>query len=102
MATAVAIRDGRIMAAGDDGDLSRAANGRTRRIDLGGRPLIPGFNAAPDHVWKIGHLLTSMLDLRPAASVGGIVDDVRRAGDRLPPSTRGLRRGVDEAALGQR
>jgi predicted amidohydrolase YtcJ len=101
-ATAVAIRDGRIAAVGGTADLSRSATGRTRRIDLGGRTLIPGFNDAHAHVWKIGHLLTSMLDLRRATSVGGIVEDVRRACDRLPPSAWVLGRGFNEAALVER
>ena len=101
-ATAVAIRDGRIAAAGDAADLSRSMHGGARRIDLGGRTLIPGFNDAHAHVWKIGHLLTSMLDLRRATSVGEIVDDVRRACARLPPSTWVLGRGFNEAALAER
>lgn len=101
-ATAVAIRDGRIVAAGDDAGLSRATNGHTRRIDLGGRTLIPGFNDAHAHVWKIGHLLTSMLDVRRATSIGGIVDDVRGACERLPPSAWVLGRGFNEAALVER
>jgi predicted amidohydrolase YtcJ len=101
-ATAVAIRDGRIAAAGDSDELSRAANGRTPRIDLGGRTLIPGFNDAHAHVWKIGHLLTSMLDLRRATSVAAIVDEVRGACDRLPASSWVLGRGFNEAALAER
>lgn len=101
-ATAVTIRDGRIAAAGDGADLSRSMNGGARRIDLGGRTLIPGFNDAHAHVWKIGHLLTSMLDLRRTTSIDALVDEVRRACDRLPPSTWVLGRGFNEAALAER
>jgi predicted amidohydrolase YtcJ len=98
----VAIRDGRIAAVGDAADLSRAMNGGARRIDLGGRTLVPGFNDAHAHVWKIGHLLTSMLDLRRATSIEAIVDAVRRACDRLPASGWVLGRGFNEAALVER
>lgn len=96
---AVAIRDGRIAAIGRSADLLSAVNGGARRIDLGGRTIVPGFNDAHAHIWKIGHLLTSMLDLRRLTSVEGIVDAVRRFGARLPDDRWLLGRGYNEAAL---
>ena len=72
VATAAAVRAGRIAAVGESADLLRASNGRATRIDLGGRTLIPGFNDAHAHVWKIGHLLTSMLDLRRTSSLDAL------------------------------
>ncbi|MBZ5559892.1 MAG: amidohydrolase [Acidobacteriia bacterium] len=100
--SAVAVRDGRIAAVGHSVDLLRDAGARTRRIDLGGRTVVPGFNDAHAHIWKIGHLLTSMLDLRRVTSVAQLVDDVRRFSDRLPREAWLVGRGYNEAAMRDR
>ena len=42
-AEAVAIRDGRILAVGDDEEVLALRKGPTRVVDLGGRTLLPGF-----------------------------------------------------------
>jgi predicted amidohydrolase YtcJ len=101
-AGAVAIRDGRVAAVGASADLLAAVDGRARKIDLGGRTVVPGFNDAHAHIWKIGHLLTSMLDLRRVTSVEAIVDAVQRFGARLPEDRWLLGRGYNEAALDER
>src|SRR5581483_11929979 len=79
-----------------------AAAPHAKRIDLAGRTLAPGFIDAHAHIWKIGHLLTTMLDLRRASSVEGIVDAVRRFGAKLPEGRWLLGRGYNEAALDER
>ena len=55
-AEAVAVLGGRIVAVGSDADVLALAGSRTRRIDLHGRTLLPGFQDA--HV----HAVTSGLD----------------------------------------
>ncbi len=100
--SAVAVREGRIAAIGDSVDLLRDADARMTRIDLGGRTVVPGFNDAHAHIWKIGHLLTSMLDLRRVTSVAQLVDDVQRFADRLPEDVWLLGRGYNEAAMHER
>jgi predicted amidohydrolase YtcJ len=102
VASAVAVRNGRIAKVGDDDVVLRAAGPLTRRIDLNGRALIPGFNDAHAHVWKIGHLLTTMLDLRKVESVEGLVDDVRGFAKRLPADAWLLGRGFNEAVMRER
>jgi hypothetical protein len=49
-AQAVAVRGARIVAVGTDAEVLRLAGPRTRRVALGGRVVIPGFNDAHDHV----------------------------------------------------
>lgn len=98
-ASALTIREGRIAAVGDSADLLRFANERTKQIDLRGRAVVPGFNDAHAHIWKIGHLLTSMVDLRRASSMTQLVDDVRRAAGQLPRDAWLLGRGFNEAAM---
>jgi predicted amidohydrolase YtcJ len=98
-ASALAVRDGRIAAVGDSAELLRSANQRTRRIDLRGRTIVPGFNDAHAHIWKIGHLLTSMVDLRRVTSLTRLVDEVTRASNVLPRDAWLLGRGFNEAAM---
>src|ERR1700759_5176004 len=43
IATAVAIRDGRVEAVGDDGEVMKLRGPATRLIDLRGRPVLPGL-----------------------------------------------------------
>jgi predicted amidohydrolase YtcJ len=48
-AEAVACRDGRILAVGDDNDVAALAGPRTRRVDCGGRLVLPGLTDAHVH-----------------------------------------------------
>jgi predicted amidohydrolase YtcJ len=98
-AQAVGVRDGRIAFVGRTADALNAATAATGRIDLGGRTLIPGFNDAHAHVWKIGHLLTTMLDVRRVDSVEELVNRVRRFSGRLPGDAWLLGRGFNEASM---
>lgn len=43
IAQAVAIKDGRIVAVGKTAEIAKLADGNTRRIDLGGKTVIPGL-----------------------------------------------------------
>lgn len=47
---ALAIRGGRIVAVGDSAGIAAQAGTATRRIDLGGRTVVPGFNDAHAHI----------------------------------------------------
>jgi predicted amidohydrolase YtcJ len=53
-ATAVAIRDGRIMAVGSDRQVLAMAGKNTRRVDLDRRRVLPGFIDAHAHPWESG------------------------------------------------
>lgn len=95
-ASAVLVRDGRIAAVGDDDEVRAAASRGVRTIDLAGRCLIPGFNDAHVHVWKVGHLLTTMLDLRGASSLEVTLRAIRAFAARQPEGKVVLARGLDE------
>ena len=43
IAQAVAVRDGKILAVGTNAEIQRLAGPATRRVDLAGRSLVPGF-----------------------------------------------------------
>ena len=49
-AQAIAIRGNRITAVGSDADVATLATRATRRIELGGRVVVPGFNDAHAHL----------------------------------------------------
>ena len=97
-ASTVVVRDGRVLAVGDAGAADAAAAG-ARRIDLTGQTIVPGFNDAHAHVWKIGHLLTTMLDLRGVESIEALVARVAAFRRRLPEGAWLLGRGFNEATM---
>jgi predicted amidohydrolase YtcJ len=90
---AIGVRGRRIVALADD------TLPATKRLDLGGRTVVPGFNDAHAHVWKIGHLLTTMLDVRGVRSLVELEHRAREAASRLPEGAWLLGRGFNEAAL---
>lgn len=51
---ALAVREGRIVYAGARAGAEALAGPATRRIDLGGRALLPGFIDAHGHIWNTG------------------------------------------------
>ncbi len=98
-ASAVAVRRGRIARVGDSADLLRDAGVDATRVDLGGRTLVPGFNDAHAHIWKIGHFLTTLLDLRRVRSLPELTDRVRARSAQIPAGAWLLGRGYNEAML---
>jgi predicted amidohydrolase YtcJ len=98
-AQAIAVRNGRIAHVGPNAEVRAAADATTRQIDLAGRTVVPGMNDAHAHIWKIGHLLTSMLDLRRVAGLDELASRVKAFSARLPPGAWLLGRGYNEAAM---
>lgn len=47
---ALAIKDGRILASGSSAEIQKLAGQSTKRIDLSGRVVVPGFNDAHNHL----------------------------------------------------
>ncbi|MDN5789461.1 MAG: amidohydrolase [Micrococcales bacterium] len=97
---ALAVRDGRVLHAGTLEDARTAAGTRARLHDLGGVTLLPGLTDAHVHVWKVGQLRTTMLDLRETASLDDLARQVRRRHAELPPGAWLWGRGWNEIRLG--
>ena len=93
--------DGRIRAAGRAADLDAPG---VRRIDLGGRTLLPGFNDAHVHVWKLGLLLTVQVDARSAVApdIASIIDRFHERAVGLPAGTWITGRGYNETSMPER
>ena len=84
-ATAVAIKDGRFVAVGDDGDMMPHRGPHTRSIDVGGRTVIPGLNDSHTHVIRGG--LNYNLELRwdGVPSLAEALRMLREQAARTPP-----------------
>lgn len=100
-AEALAVKVGRILAVGAGGDVENLAGPDTERIDLEGRILVPGFNDSHVHVWKVGQILTGILDLRAIASLEELKASVRRRDRELPEGAWLLGRGYNEQLLAE-
>lgn len=95
-ATAVAMRDGRIWAVGDDEEIRALARPGAQVIDLEGRLVLPGLTDAHFHYydWALGlHRLalaeaTSLADVRER-----LAQRVNETSPSYPPPTRGGREG---------
>lgn len=83
---AVAVRGGRVLAAGSRADVLRAAGDEHQLDDLGGRFVVPGFIDTHTHFARAGQLLlgVNLLDVADDASLRR---RIREADDRLPPGS---------------
>jgi predicted amidohydrolase YtcJ len=70
-AQAVAIARGRLLAVGSDSDVSHLAGPLTKKIDLGGKTVLPGFIDAHSHPASAGvmHLRMVDCDLRSISAI---------------------------------
>jgi len=94
-ATALAVRDGRIVAVGDDAQMKPFVGPTTKRVDLQGRAVVPGLTDAHVHVESLGASLEN-LDLVGATTLD---EACRRVGARartLRPGEWLLGRGWDQ------
>lgn len=84
-AQAVAVRDGRILAVGDERDVAAHRGEASGVVELGGAFVVPGFIDSHTHFDYAGELLlgVNLLDVADAAS---LAERVAGARDRLPPA----------------
>jgi predicted amidohydrolase YtcJ len=84
-ATALAVRDGRLLAIGDDAEVLHAAGDGARRLDLRGHRVIPGLNDSHTHLIRAG--LNYNLELRweGVKSLADAMSMLREQTLRTPP-----------------
>ena len=97
---ALAVKGGRVLATGTLDDLRPNIAPWTRLHDLAGAVAVPGLNDAHVHVWKVGQLQTTSLDLRGETSPGELYRRVAERAATLKPGQWLIGRGWNEALLG--
>jgi predicted amidohydrolase YtcJ len=81
--SAIACKDGQVVAIGADTDVCALAGPRTEQIDLGGRTVVPGFNDAHNHMLELGIKFTR-LQLEHCTSIAEMVAMVRDQAAKTP------------------
>jgi predicted amidohydrolase YtcJ len=82
---AVAIRDGRVLAAGANADIRRRADARTNVIELGGRTVVPGLMDSHIHALRAGLTYAVELSWIGVPSLANGLDLIREAARKSPP-----------------
>jgi predicted amidohydrolase YtcJ len=83
-ARALAIRDGRVLAVGDAGEVTRAAAPGAATIDLGGRRVIPGLNDSHTHLIRGGLNFNMELRWENVPSLADALRMLKAQADRTP------------------
>ena len=96
-AEAIAIRGDRILAVGKSDELAKLAGPKTRKINLGGRLVIPGINDAHDHIGygaPVSRYIAFKEPMLQGPTRQQVLDSVRVAVAQVPKGT------VIESTLG--
>src|SRR4051812_30661248 len=96
-ATAFIVEAGKFLAVGNDQEILAQQHDSSELIDLAAQTVLPGFHDAHVHIWKVGNLLTYLLDLRAATSVAEMVEMIREYHVRNPQLAWIQARGFNEA-----
>jgi predicted amidohydrolase YtcJ len=86
MVSAIAVRDGVIVAAGADADLAKWKGPSTQMVDLGDAFVMPGFNDAHAHLGSAGRIKLSV-DINGVKSLAEMQQRVKMAADAAAPGT---------------
>ncbi|MFM7519153.1 MAG: amidohydrolase [Planctomycetota bacterium] len=85
-AEAIAVAGGSIIGVGRRADVEALADGNTRRVDLGGATLLPGFIDGHSHFWSALEVLTQAVLWSPPAgdcrSVADVIAKLRALKER--------------------
>ena len=83
-ASAVAVKDGRILVVGQDAEITPLAGAGTETIDLAGRTVIPGLFDSHAHLQEVG-LKLSLIRLDECRSAEEMMELVRERARSTPP-----------------
>ncbi len=92
---ALLVRDGRVLLAGSLAEAEAGCGPATRRIDLAGRALLPGFADGHAHLMGIG-AAAERVDLMGTTSYAEVVERARAAAAALPEGAWLQGRGWDQ------
>lgn len=86
-ASAFAVASGKIIGVGETASICQLSTANCQLIDLQHSTVLPGFNDAHVHIWKVGNLMTYMLDLRGVHSMEEMqqrISDYAKQNPELP------------------
>ena len=98
---ALALRDGRVLAAGSDAEIEALAGPGTRRLPLEGRTALPGLIDAHCHMLYTGQML-GQVQLYDCRRIDDILTRVAARARETPPGAWIVGRGWDESLLAER
>jgi predicted amidohydrolase YtcJ len=101
-AEAMAVAGGRLVTVGAEREVLALAGPETRRLDLGGGFVYPGFIDAHAHLASLGRLRSGQLDLDDAASFEAVLERLRARLEKARPGEWVVGRGWDQADWGQK
>lgn len=82
--SAIAIKDGKILSTGNDSDIMRTANDRTKIINLNKRRVIPGLNDSHTHLIRGGLNFNMELRWEGVPSLSIALDMLKKQAERTP------------------
>lgn len=82
---AIVLRDGRVLGLGSTEDMAALAGPKARRVDVGGRTLLPGLVDSHPHLIHWGAFEHAAIPLFDARNHGDIVARIRKAAETTPP-----------------
>jgi predicted amidohydrolase YtcJ len=97
-ATALTVKDGRVVAVGSDDELRALVGPGTRIEELHGAVVLPGLIDAHNHLLMTGQILRQV-QLYDCRSIDQILERVQAAADTASPGSWVLGRGWDESLL---
>lgn len=103
IAEAVAVGEGRVLAAGSNAAITALAGPSTRRIELRGRSLLPGFHDAHAHFAGVGASFGAIdCKAHGMGSIAALQEAVRQRAATQPPGTWIRGRGYDQSRLAEK
>ena len=99
LASAMLVEGRKISSVGEYDALIKKKKVDTTLIDVKGKTILPGFNDAHIHVWKVGQLESFIIDLRGIESILQLQQKVKIKADKLPADTWIIGRGFNEQVL---
>jgi predicted amidohydrolase YtcJ len=99
-ASAVAVRDGRVLAVGGTNEVRRAAGRTVRRLDCGGATVLPGIVDPHLHLLALA-TRGAHLDCGPFRTIEELLTAVRMRARALPAGSWVRGEGLDETRLGR-
>ena len=96
VASAVAIKDHRLVAVGEGAAVGELAGSSTRQLDLEGRTVIPGIIDSHHHLMSVGAKL-SAIRLDECRSIEEMIELVRERAGKTPPGDWIIGQGFNES-----